>query len=106
MIGTSSGATAAAQLRSGIPPATLFASVLSPPAQAVRPNRERPPALPMATVFERMRTISGAATSAADRQRAMGAFGLECDPVLNRRRDSTAPWSPPGCPAMNGRPGR
>jgi NTE family protein len=36
----------------------------------------------MATVFERMRAISAAATSAADLQRAMGAFGLECDPVL------------------------
>jgi NTE family protein len=82
VIGTSSGATAAAQLRSGIPPAELLASVLSPPAQPVRQNRERPPALPMATVFERMRAISAAATSAADLQRAMGAFGLECDPIL------------------------
>ena len=82
VIGTSSGATAAAQLRSGIPPAALFTSVLTPPAQAVRQNRERPPALPMATVFERMRAISANATSAADLQRAMGAFGLECDPVL------------------------
>ena len=82
VIGTSSGATAAAQLRSGIPPAELLTSVLSPPAQPVRQNRERPPALPMATVFERMRAISAAATSAADLQRAMGAFGLECDPVL------------------------
>jgi NTE family protein len=56
--------------------------VLSPPVQSVRQNRERPPALPRATVFERMRAISAAATSAADLQRAMGAFGLECDPVL------------------------
>ncbi len=82
VIGTSSGATAAAQLRSGIPPAELFASVLSPPVQSVRRSRERPPALPMATVFERMRAISSAATSAADLQRAMGAFGLECDSIL------------------------
>jgi NTE family protein len=82
VIGTSSGATAAAQLRSGIPPATLFSSVLTPPAQPVRQNRERPPAFPMATVFERMRAISANATSAADLQRAMGAFGLECDTVL------------------------
>ena len=82
VIGTSSGATAAAQVRSGIPAAELFASVLSPPVQPVRQNRERPPALPMATVFERMRAISAAATSAADLQRAMGAFGLECDSVL------------------------
>jgi NTE family protein len=82
VIGTSSGATAAAQVRSGIPPAELFASVLSAPAQPVRQNRERPPALPMATVFERMRAISAAATSAIDLQRAMGAFGLESDSLL------------------------
>ena len=82
VIGTSSGATAAAQLRSGIPPAELLASVLSPPVQPVGQNRERPPALPMATVFERMRAICAAATSAADLQRAMGAFGLECDSLL------------------------
>src|SRR5665213_2386846 len=82
VIGTSSGATAAAQLRSGITPVELFASVLSPPGHPVRQNRERPPALPMATVFERMRAISAAATSADDLQRAMGAFGLECDSIL------------------------
>src|SRR5271169_3097559 len=33
VIGTSSGATAAAQVRSGTPLAALFTSVLSPPAQ-------------------------------------------------------------------------
>jgi NTE family protein len=82
VIGTSSGATAAAQLRSGIPPTELFASVLSSTVQPVGQDRERPPAVPMATVFERMRAISAAATSAADLQRAMGAFGLECDPIL------------------------
>ena len=95
-----------ALLRSGIPPAELFASVLSPPVQPAGQNRRPPPALPMATVFERMRAISAAATSAADLQRAMGAFGLECTPYSGPRRDSTAPWSLPGCLAMNGRPGR
>jgi NTE family protein len=79
VVGTSAGATAAAQVRSGLPPAELLASVLSGPA---RQNRERPPSLPMATVFERMRAISDAATSAADLQRAMGAFGLESDSAL------------------------
>src|SRR5580700_9793384 len=82
VIGTSSGATAAAQVRSGIPAAELLASVLSPPAQPAGQNRERPPSLPMATVFERMRAIGAAATSAADLRRAMGAFGLESDSVL------------------------
>ena len=82
VIGTSAGATAAAQVRSGIPPAELLASVLSPPVQPVGQNRERPPSLPMATVFERMRAIGAAATSAADLRRAMGVFGLESDSIL------------------------
>src|SRR5580658_6978749 len=82
VVGTSAGATAAAQVRSGIPAAELLASVLSPPAQRVGQNREQPPSLPMATVFERMRAIGAAATSAADLRRAMGAFGLESDSIL------------------------
>jgi NTE family protein len=82
VVGTSAGATAAAQVRSGIPPAELLASVLSAPVQPVRQNRERPPSLPMATVFARMRAIGAAATSAADLGRAMGAFGLESDSTL------------------------
>ena len=82
VVGTSAGATAAAQVRSGIPAAGLLASVLSPPVRPVGQNRERPPSLPMATVFERMRAIGAAATSAADLGRAMGAFGLESDSIL------------------------
>jgi NTE family protein len=82
VVGTSAGATAAAQVRSGIPAAELLAAVLSPPARPAGQNRERPPSLPMATVFERMRAIGAAATSAADLQRAMGAFGLESDSIL------------------------
>jgi NTE family protein len=82
VVGTSAGATTAAQVRSGIPAAELLASVLSPPVQPVGQSRERPPSLPMATVFERMRAIGAAATSAADLQRAMGAFGLESDAIL------------------------
>src|SRR3984893_6289270 len=39
VIGTSSGATAAAHVRSGIPPADLFASVLAEPAGSVAQNR-------------------------------------------------------------------
>jgi NTE family protein len=82
VVGTSSGATAAAQVRSGMSPAELLASVLSAPAQPAGQNRERPPSLPMATLFERMRAIGAAAASAADLQRAMGAFGLESDSAL------------------------
>ncbi len=85
VIGTSSGAIGAAQVRSGIPPADLVASVLSPRVQSRGRNRERPAALPVATVFERMRAISAAATSAADLQRAMGGFGLECASILGPR---------------------
>ena len=82
VVGTSAGATAAAWVRSGIPAAELLASVLSEPVRPVGQSRERPPSLPMATVFERMRAICAAATSAADLQRAMGAFGLESDAIL------------------------
>ena len=82
VVGTSSGATAAAHVRSGIPPAELFASVLSGPVQPPGQSRERQPSLPMTTVFERMRAIGNAATSAADLRRAMGAFGLESDATL------------------------
>jgi NTE family protein len=82
VIGTSSGSTTAAHLRSGIPAAELLASVLSAPVQPFRPDQEQPPSLPMATVFERMRAIGAAATSAAELQRAMGAFGLESDSIL------------------------
>jgi NTE family protein len=82
VVGTSAGATAAAQVRSGIPVAELLASVLSEPVRPAGQNRERLPSLPMATVFERMRAIGAAATSAADLQRAMGAFGLESDSIL------------------------
>ena len=82
VVGTSAGATAAAQVRSGIPAAELLASVLSPPVRPAGQNRERPPSLPMAAVFERMSAIGAAATSAADLGRLMGAFGLESDSTL------------------------
>jgi NTE family protein len=82
VIGTSAGATAAAQALSGIPPAELLASILSPPVQSVGQNRGQPPSLPMSTVFERMRAVSATAASAVDLQRAMGAFGLESDSIL------------------------
>jgi NTE family protein len=82
VVGTSSGATTAAWVRSGIPAAELLASVLAEPVPPEGQSRERPPSPLMATVFERMRAIGAAATSAADLQRAMGAFGLESDATL------------------------
>lgn len=82
VIGTSSGATTAAYVRSGRPPAELLAAILSPPAQPAGQNRGPVPPLPMATVFQRMRAIGAAATSAADLRLAMGAFGLESDALF------------------------
>ncbi len=83
VIGTSSGSTTAVQVRSGMPAADLLAAVLSAKAPPVRQHTERQGReRPMAALFERMRDIGAAATSAADLQRAMGAFGLECDAVL------------------------
>jgi NTE family protein len=82
VIGTSSGSTTAAWVRSGIPAVELLASVLSEPVRPVGQHREQAPSLAMATLFERMRAIGAAATSAADLQRAMGAFGLESDSML------------------------
>ena len=82
VIGTSSGATAAAQVRSGIPPAELLAPILSELVPPVGQSRQGPPPPPMAAVYERMRAIGAAATSAVDLCRAMGAFGLESDATL------------------------
>lgn len=82
VIGTSAGATAAAQVLSGIPLPDLLATVLAPAVPVAAPDQQRPPSLPMSAVFERMRAIGAAANSAAELQRAMGAFGLECDSVL------------------------
>lgn len=94
VVGTSSGSTTAAWVRSGTPAADLLASVLSEPVRPVGQRRERPPSPPMAAVFERMRAIGAAATSAADLQRAMGAFGLESDatfgPASGQRRAMVA----------------
>lgn len=80
VIGTSAGANAAAQVLSGIPPAELLAATLAPPpAQPAVQSRPASPPRPMEAVFERMRTISAAATTRAELQRAMAAYGLESD---------------------------
>ena len=82
VIGTSSGANAAAQVRSGIQPAELLASILSQSVPPAGQHRPAPQGQPMPTVFDRMRAIGAAATSAADLRRAMGAFALESDATL------------------------
>jgi NTE family protein len=92
VIGTSSGATAAAWVRSGISAADLFASVLAEPVRPAGQAQQRPQSpppsgppssLPVATVFDRMRAIGAAATSAEDLRRRMGAFALETEGTLD-----------------------
>lgn len=82
IVGISAGATAAAQVRSGLSPAELLDSILTPSVRPVGRDRVPAPSIPMNTVFERMRAIGTAATSALGLQRAMGAFGLESDLIL------------------------
>lgn len=81
VVGTSSGSTTAAWVRSGTPAAELLAKVLSEPVRPAVPGQSRqlPPSPSTNTVFERMRAIGAAATSAAELRRAMGAYGLESD---------------------------
>jgi NTE family protein len=82
VVGTSSGSTTAAWVRSGTPAAELLASVLSEPVRPGGQSQPRPPSPQTATLFARMRAIGAAATSAAELRRAMGAFGLESDATL------------------------
>ncbi len=79
VIGTSAGVNAAVQVLSGIPPTDLFAATQAPlpPRPAGAPAQSLP--THMEAVFERMRTISAAAASAAELQRAMAAYALESD---------------------------
>ena len=77
IIGTSAGANAAVQFRSGIPPADLLAATLVPPP--ARPGGGARPPPSMEPVFERMRAISAAATTQEELMRAMAAYGLESD---------------------------
>ncbi len=81
VIGTSSGSTSAAWVRSGLSAAELLDLVLSAPSPSTPPTpstRGARPA-PMTALFQRLREIGAAATSPADLQRAMGAFALESD---------------------------
>ena len=79
-VGTSAGATAAAQL-AGASPAELLSAILStvPPPRSGRANgdRGRGPAPRVADHLERTGRIIAAATDAADMRRRMGAAALE-----------------------------
>src|SRR5271155_1102913 len=84
VIGTSSGATAATQVRSGTPPAELLASILSQPVPPVGQNRPAPTGPPMGTLYERMRAIGAA--------RHLGSRSATCDGRVRlgeRRRPRT-----------------
>jgi NTE family protein len=80
VIGTSAGANAAAQVRSGISPAELLAATLAPPPgqPAALPRPPSPPRA-MEAVFEQMRNISAAASTQLELQRAMAAYALRSD---------------------------
>ena len=80
VIGTSAGANAAAQVRSGISPAELLAATLAPPPgqPAALPRPPSPPR-PMEAVFEQMRNISAAASTQLELQRTMAAYALRSD---------------------------
>jgi NTE family protein len=80
IIGTSAGATAAAQI-TGAPPPELFAASLAtapqPPTAPVRPDGGRIPNGPVAHHLETMRRIIAAAEDAADMRRRMGAVAID-----------------------------
>ncbi|MES2171712.1 MAG: patatin-like phospholipase family protein [Actinomycetota bacterium] len=73
IVGTSAGATAAAQI-AGANPMTLLASALS----AVPPPRTSPSG-PVVDLLERSKRIIASATDAADMRRRMGAAAIERD---------------------------
>ena len=81
-IGTSAGATAAAQL-AGASPAELFAAtVVAVPSHGTRPvasDRGRAPSGPVVDHLERFRTIIASSEDAGDMRRRMGAVALEGD---------------------------
>jgi NTE family protein len=82
VIGTSSGANAAAQVRSGRPPADLFTAIVSESGGAVGQKGRSDAMSVLDPNLERMRAISATATSVSELQRLMGTFGLESDPMF------------------------
>jgi NTE family protein len=83
VIGTSAGATAAAQITSGTPPTDLLASILdsqtAPRARPAGADRGRPANTPMADHMERSNAIIASAADAPDMRRRLGAAALELD---------------------------
>ncbi len=77
IIGTSAGATAAAQI-TATPPAELLAAILDVPPQRT-PQDGRAPVAPVRDHLERTNRIIAAAEDAADMRRRMGAAAVELD---------------------------
>jgi NTE family protein len=87
IIGTSAGATAAAQITSGTRTTDLFADILSaagrPRSSPVGSGRARVPNVPVTNQMEITSEIIGAAKDAADMRRRMGAAALHMDAPPN-----------------------
>jgi NTE family protein len=82
LIGTSAGATTAAQICGANPAELLAATVASAPQPrtgAVRPDGGRAPNEPVVNHLERTNAIIAAASDGADMRRRMGAAALELD---------------------------
>lgn len=80
IIGTSAGATAAAQITGAAPPDLLAGTLTAaprPPTGPVTRESGRVPGGPVADHLERMSRIIAAAEDAADMRRMMGAVALE-----------------------------
>lgn len=77
IVGTSAGATAAAQITSAIPPELLAATLSAAPPQRTGPITLGGGRSPAAEHLERMSRIISAAEDAADMRRRMGAVALE-----------------------------
>ena len=85
IVGTSAGATAAAQLTSAIEPPALLADILAPAPTATdssSSDRERVPNRPAGNHMEMTGGIIAAASTAADMRRRMGAALLERSEAL------------------------
>ena len=82
-IGTSAGATAAAQIAGASPTELLAAILAAGPQQQTGPERGRVPIGRVADHIERKRTIIASAEDAADMRRRMGAAALGMDTASN-----------------------
>jgi NTE family protein len=80
IIGTSAGATAAAQITGATPP-ELLANILDSgaPSRPAGAGGGRPPGSPVANHMEKTAAIIGASSDLADMRRKMGAAALDVD---------------------------